>query len=101
MYPHPLRTFGTTHIGMRPTGPRSPLNITHVAFSLYHIPLGDSSGLYSGIVMAWGGLDQITEDEAGKGMFRRVSICCLEMVVALAVEIGEERGRNIKNIDQM
>ena len=51
--------------------------------------------------LAWGGLDQITEDEAGKRMFRRVSICCLEMVVALAVEIGEERGRNIKNMDQM
>ena len=51
--------------------------------------------------LAWGGLDQITEDEAGKGIFRRVSTCCLEMVVALAVEIGEERGRNIKNIDQM
>ena len=51
--------------------------------------------------LAWGGLDQITEDEAGKVMFRRVRIRCLEIVVALAVEIGEGRGRNIKNISQM
>ena len=51
--------------------------------------------------LAWGGLDQIAEDEAGKGMFRRVTTCGLEMLVALAVEICEERGGNIKNIDQM
>ena len=35
---------------MRPTGPRSPLNITRMAFSLYHTPLRDSAGLYSAIV---------------------------------------------------
>ena len=48
-----------------------------------------------------GSLDQSTEDEAGEGMVGRVSIRCLEIVVALAVEIGEGRGRNIKNISQM
>ena len=47
---HPLQTSHRTHIGMRLPGPRSPLNVTYAAFSLYHLPLRDSPRLYSGIV---------------------------------------------------
>ena len=50
MHSHPLHTFPGTRIGMRPAGPRSPLHVIYVAFSLYRIPLQDSSWLYPGIV---------------------------------------------------
>ena len=47
---NPLHVSHCTCTGMRPTGRRSPLNVTYVAFSLYHLPLQDSSGLHSAIV---------------------------------------------------
>ena len=47
---HPLQTSHRTPIGMRLAGPRSPLSVTRVPFSLYHLPLRDSPRLYSGIV---------------------------------------------------
>ena len=48
--PPPSSYLPSTHISMRLAGPRSPLNVTYAAFSLYHLPLRDSSRLYSLIV---------------------------------------------------
>ena len=48
--PSPSSYLPSTHISMRLAGPRSPLNVTYAAFSLYHLPLRYSSRLYSLIV---------------------------------------------------